>query len=63
MRADNALSHLYDGEICIAIMKDGSECKVRWDKDQWRFFVADSNLPTVCDFDDIEEWRPATITV
>lgn len=63
MRADNALSHLYDGELCVAIMKDGSERKVRWDKSQWSFIVADDNLQTVCEFDAIEEWRPATITV
>lgn len=63
MRADNALSHLYDGELCIAIMKDGSERKVRWEKAQWSFLYADDNLPTVCRFEDIEEWRPASITV
>lgn len=63
MRADNALSHLYDGELCVAIMKDGNDRKVRWDKSKWCFFYADENLPVVCDFADIEEWRPASITV
>jgi hypothetical protein len=61
MRADSALSHLYDDELCIAMMKDGTEQEVRWSKPEWRFFYIDKPAPTVCDFDDIKEWRPASI--
>jgi hypothetical protein len=61
MRADRALSHLYDDELCIVVMKDGTTHKVRWSKPNWRFFYTDRPTPTICDFDDIEEWRLASI--
>jgi hypothetical protein len=61
MRADSALSHLYHNEPCIAMMKDGSEQKVRWNKECWCFFYTNAAEPTVCTFDEIEEWRPASI--
>lgn len=61
MRADSALSHLYDGELCIAEMKDGTKQAVRWNRQDWRFFYEDTPTPTVCSFDDIKEWRPASI--
>lgn len=60
MRADYALSHLYDGEICRAITADG-EREVRWDRDEWRFYYVNAPVPTVCDFDEIKEWRIAAI--
>lgn len=62
MRADSALSHLYDGELCIAEMKDGTKHKVRWSKPDWCFFYADMPMPTICSFDDIKEWRLISIT-
>lgn len=61
MQADSALSHLYDGELCLAVLKDGSEREVRWCKENWCFFYADIEAPTLCRFDDIEEWRLASI--
>lgn len=60
MRADYALSHLYDGEICRAITAHG-DCKVRWDKNAWRFYYVDTPVPTVCEFDEIKEWQIAAI--
>jgi len=63
MRADSALSHLYDDEACIAVMKDGSMRTVRWNRSDWRFYYTDTPNPSVCDFDDIKEWRPATMIV
>jgi hypothetical protein len=63
MRADSALSHLYDNEICIVTMKDGSTRKLRWSKTDWRFYDTDTPVPSVCEFDDIREWRPASIMV
>jgi hypothetical protein len=61
MRADSALSHLYHNELCIATMKDGSEKEVRWDKERWCFFYTNTATPVACSFDEIEEWRPASI--
>ncbi|MDB5761743.1 MAG: hypothetical protein JWQ21_738 [Herminiimonas sp.] len=61
MRADSALSHLYDGEICIAEMRDGTKHQVRWSRQDWCFFYIDTRMPAVCRFDDIKEWRPASI--
>lgn len=61
MRADSALSHLYDGEHCIAEMKDGTKRKVFWSRRDWRFYYLDLPTAAACDFDDIKEWRPASI--
>jgi hypothetical protein len=61
MRADSALSHLYDDELCIATMKDGTQHEVRWDRPAWRFFYSNTEPLVVCPFEDIEEWRPASI--
>lgn len=63
MRADSALSHLYDDELCIAAMKDGTKREIRWNKDQWCFYFVDADRPTVCGFDDIQEWHPASIRI
>lgn len=59
MRADSALSHLRDGEPCIATLKDGTQCAVRWSRRDWCFFHAGTNA--VCPHDDIREWRLASI--
>jgi hypothetical protein len=61
MRADSALSHLYDKEVCIAVLKDGSQHAVRWDREAWHFVLEETEPPTECPFDAIEEWRPASI--
>ena len=61
MRADNALSHLYDDELCVATMQDDIEREVRWSRQAWCFFYADTDTPTVCPHEDIKEWRPASI--
>jgi hypothetical protein len=61
MRPDSALSHLYDDELCVAAMKDATERQVRWSRPDWCFFYTDANPPKVCSFDDIKEWRPASI--
>jgi hypothetical protein len=60
MRADYALSHLEDGEICRAATRHG-ERNVRWNKSEWCFYYADAPVPTVCNFDEIEEWQIAMI--
>jgi hypothetical protein len=61
MRADKALSHLYDGELCLAEMKDGTTRTVRWSRQDWCFFHTDTPTPAVCRFEDIKEWRLVTI--
>ena len=63
MRPDSALSHLYDGEICVADMKDDTKRKICWSKSDWCFYYVDTPTPTVCNFDDIKEWRLESITV
>ena len=60
MRADYALKHLADGEICHATTKHG-ERDVSWSKRDWRFYYADAPGKDVCDFDEIKEWRIASI--
>lgn len=60
MRADSALSHLQDGELCIARTRHGEE-EVQWNKRDWRFYYARRPAPQICEFDEIEEWRPASI--
>jgi hypothetical protein len=61
MREDSALSHLCHGELCIVTLKDGSEKEVRWNTEYWRFVDMSGPEPIVCSFDEIEEWRPASI--
>lgn len=61
MNADSALSHLYDREPCIATLKDGSEKDVLWNKEYWCFLYKEAPEPTVCTFDEIEEWRTTAI--
>jgi hypothetical protein len=61
MRPDSALSHLSDGELCIALMKDGQKHEVRWSVPDWCFFHTDSETPAVCRFEDIKEWMLASI--
>lgn len=61
MRADSALSHLYDGETCLADLKDGSTHEVRWSKPDWCFYYVNTPTNAVCSFDDIKDWRIAAI--
>lgn len=61
MRADSALSHLKDGEICIAVLKNGERHEVRWSVPDWSFFFVHADWPTACRFEDIKEWMPASI--
>ena len=61
MRADSALSHLHDGELCVVTLKDGTRRNARWNRPAWCFFLLDTEPPAVCGFDDIAEWRPASI--
>ena len=60
MRDDYALSHLKDGEICRVATKHG-EHEVRWNRNEWRFYYADTPESTVVNFDEIEEWQIATV--
>lgn len=60
MRADYALSHLNDGEICHAATADG-ERDLRWNKREWRFYYADTPQADAVDFDDIDEWWIAAV--
>lgn len=61
MRADSALSHLYNRERCIAVLQDGSKREVWWSRDDWAFFYPDTDPPKPCRFEQIKEWRPASI--
>lgn len=61
MRADSALSHLYDHERCIAVLQDDSTREVWWSRDDWAFFYPDTDPPESCRFEQIKEWRPASI--
>jgi hypothetical protein len=61
MRADSALSHLYEDELCVATLKDGSKCQLRWDRQRWQFVYADTEPPIACRFEDIVAWRPESI--
>lgn len=61
MRADSALSHLHDDELCVVMLKDDSEREVRWSRRDWRFYYITTDTPTVCRHEDIKEWRPASI--
>jgi len=61
MRADSALSHLEDGEHCIVVLKNGERHPVQWSVPHWCFFFEDKDRPTVCHFEDIKEWMPASI--
>lgn len=61
MRADSALSHLYDHEPCVAVMQDGSQRDVWWSREDWTFFFLHTEPPQPCSFDAIKEWRPASI--
>jgi hypothetical protein len=61
MRSDNALSHLADGEACVLVMHEGVQRTARWDAAAWRFFYTDTPEPEAGSFDDIKEWRPASI--
>ena len=61
MRADSALSHLNDGELCIVVMKNEKRCEVRWSVTDWCFYFTGADRPTACRFEDIKEWMPASI--
>jgi hypothetical protein len=61
LRPDSALSHLYEDEMCVVTLKDGTQHEMRWDKEHWRFVDEHAPTPGVCEFDDISEWRPASI--
>jgi hypothetical protein len=60
MRADYALSHLNDGEICRAATVHG-ERDLRWSKTEWRFHYADTPRAEAVDFDEINEWWLAEV--
>jgi hypothetical protein len=60
MRADSALSHLKDEEICIVRLAEG-EREMRWSRADWRFYYMEGNERLVCPFEEIYEWRPASI--
>jgi hypothetical protein len=61
MRADSALSHLYDDELCVATLADGDQREVRWSRRDWCFLQVGADGPTELPFEDIKEWRPASI--
>ena len=61
MQANHALSHLYDGEACVLVMQEGGLRRARWNAAEWRFFYTDTPQPEASSFDDIKEWRPASI--
>lgn len=61
MRADSALSHLYDNEACVATLHDGSQRDVSWNRRDWCFMYPSPDGPAALSFDEIKEWRPASI--
>lgn len=61
MRADSALSHLLDDELCVATLSDGSQREVRWNRRDWCFLREEDDGPRPLPFEDIKEWRPASI--
>lgn len=61
MRADSALSHLRDGELCIVVLKNGERHEVQWRVAEWRFVFPQTQPPADCRFEDIQEWMPASI--
>lgn len=61
MRADSALSHLKDGELCIVLMKTGEKHQMRWSVPNWSFLFVNGERPIPCRFEDIKEWMPASI--
>jgi hypothetical protein len=61
MRSDSALSHLYVDELCLVDLHDGTQHEMRWNRAAWRFFFLNTEPPIACSFDDIKEWRPASI--
>ncbi|TFW07741.1 hypothetical protein E4K72_08720 [Oxalobacteraceae bacterium OM1] len=60
MQADSALSHLRDGELCIVRTREG-EREAVWRRAAWRFYPEEGRNAGPYKFDDIEEWRPASI--
>jgi hypothetical protein len=60
MRMESALSRLKDGELCIVTTKDGEQ-EARWSVAGRCFFYLNRGTPIICDSDEIEEWRPASI--
>ncbi|HEY0844422.1 MAG TPA: hypothetical protein VGE12_03595 [Noviherbaspirillum sp.] len=61
MKEVSALTRLKDGELCIVTMKDGDR-EARWSVANWCFFYLDRGTPVVCRADEIEEWRPASMS-
>ncbi|HEY8607800.1 MAG TPA: hypothetical protein VIM12_11865 [Noviherbaspirillum sp.] len=61
MRADSALSHLYEDEECVVTLMDGSQRTARWNRRDWCFLHAGPDGLVALDFDEIKEWRPASI--
>jgi hypothetical protein len=56
----NALQQLQDDELCVITTNVG-EREVFWNALDQYFYYMDEDLQVVCNFEDIEEWRPASI--
>jgi hypothetical protein len=61
MREDSALSHLYDNEVCIVTLQDGTQREVRWCRQDWCFYLSRNDPSEQCRFEEIRAWRPASI--
>ena len=60
MRPESALSRLKEGELCIVTTRDG-EHEMRWSVTGWCFFYLNRGTPVICNAEEIEEWRLASI--
>lgn len=60
MNFQDAFIHLKDGELCIVTTNDGEQ-EAKWSATNKCFYYLGAAASTVCHFEDIEEWRPASI--
>jgi hypothetical protein len=56
----NALHELQEDELCVITTKAG-EREVLWNTTAWCFYYWHAGMPVVCPFEEIEEWRPASV--
>lgn len=60
MESKNALDLLKDGELCIVTTKSGDH-EVKWSIQNRCFFYLERGTPIVCNANEIDEWRPASV--
>lgn len=55
----SALDLLQHDELCVVILKDGTQREATWSKNNRCFYGHGSGEPGPIDHDKIEEWVPA----